>query len=168
MLRGQGWTVLTGRPVSRRARQALAAGSRRIVLAHGERGALWLACGGRRSAEKWLWVGMLRPPMNARLYLYSCYCGCRLAPALRTSFVVGHYNDVPIPGRETEAVVLPFLREVFQLMDNHTHRTPAALRRPLKLLASQLLSGNYFSASGGLEWMAAVLLSASLYRKSCR
>ena len=168
MLRGEGWTVLTGKVVPRRARRALLAGSRRIILGHGEREELWLACGGRRASERWLWVGMRQPPRDARLYLYSCWCGCRLAPALRTNFVVGHYNEVPIPTRLTRAVVLPFLSKVFQLMTTHTYRTPASLRRPLKPLAAQLVATHYFTAGGGLEWVAAALLSASLYRKSCK
>lgn len=167
MLRDEGLMVLSGRSVSREARRMLVKGSPRIVIGHGEPGELWLASGRRLVAEQWLWVGMPQPPREARLYLYSCWCGCRLAPSLQRNFAVGHFGEVPIPGHGTEAVVLPFLQRVFQLMDRSAHSSPARLRRPLKQLATQLFAGYYFDVSGSLERLAATMLVASLYRKSC-
>lgn len=163
LFRQEGWVVRSGVTVSIHAGRALPAGSRSILVGHGEPAAFWLACGGYARSRKWLWAGMPRPPKDARIYLYSCSCASRLAPSLRSNFVVGHYKDVPTPRQENRAVVLPFLRKVFELMDTGTHATPAAFRPALNRLAARLVQEHY-TDTDDRALIAAVLLAVSLYR----
>jgi hypothetical protein len=165
MLARNGYTVRRGRVVNRDASRAIPPSSVRIVLGHGtdDGRELHLACGGARAKSLWLAADMPKPPRKARIYLYSCFCGRRLAVALAKSFVVGHYSQVPVPLAETRRVTLPFLRRVFELIGDRGVVTRPGMMRPLRRLASELVARE--TPQPGMALLAAVALSLSLYRR---
>jgi hypothetical protein len=59
---------------------------------------------------------MPNPPQGARIYLYACLAGERLARFLRRCEAFGHSDVVPMPLDGAKRVVLRYLDEVDRLM----------------------------------------------------
>ncbi len=164
LIRREGWPLLSGATVGPHAAKLLCVGERGIVVGHGsvDGSTLFLARGPRRvAARRWLWVGMKTPPLGATIYLYSCYCGNSLAPALSGSIAVGHYDVVPIPTPDTERTVQSFfagIRTLLATMDapNRPKLVAGARQLAAAIAQAELLQGPT------LNFLAAVALERSL------
>src|SRR5882672_1245768 len=91
-IRRSGRRVRHGKEVDGDARVVLRTGRRYVVVAHGNpKGTTvsWFREDWSNS-QRWLYVGMKRPPEGVRLYLYSCYAGKKLPRFLKKNEVFGH------------------------------------------------------------------------------
>lgn len=92
------------------AARALRGASSFVVVAHGsDDGTVHWFRSDRGTSERWLWVGMKRPPKRARVHLYACWAGGKLVPFLTGCESFGHSDSVPMPIGRQRHVVLRFL-----------------------------------------------------------
>jgi hypothetical protein len=116
-LRQSGRRVRYDHQVSDDAAVALRALGRFVVVAHGRSdGTVMWFNSTRGTAARWLWVGMDKPPVRSRVYLYSCNAGEKLSSFLERCECFGHSAEVPMPTAGTRAVVLRYLDEVDRLV----------------------------------------------------
>ena len=108
--------------VNRSAATAMKAGSRYVVIAHGnpDGTVMWFRSDSP-PASPWLWSPMANPPKKARIYLYSCHAGKELPRFLKSCECFGHTNVVPTLIGGANDVVLRYLNEVPRLMESSTY-----------------------------------------------
>jgi hypothetical protein len=116
-LRQSGRRVRYDTQVSDDAAVELRARGRFVVVAHGRQdGTVMWFSSTRGTAARWLWVGMEKPPVQSRVYLYSCNAGEKLSTFLEHCESFGHSGEVPMPTAGTRRMVLRYLDEVDRLM----------------------------------------------------
>jgi hypothetical protein len=121
-IRRSGRRVRHGKGVDGDARIVLRSGRRYVVVAHGNRKGTTVSWFREdwSTAQRWLYVGMKRPPRGVRLYLYSCHAGKKLPRFLKKNEVFGHTDEVPTPTGVSKDIVLAYFSEVealFKLSD---------------------------------------------------
>jgi hypothetical protein len=118
ILRKSGRRVRHDREVDRTASREIRPGKKYVVVAHGNADGTIMWCRSEEGVSaKWLWVGMSSPPRGARLYLYSCRVGRVLPRYLKQCECFGHLDVVPMPVATKNDVVLAYLDQVDQLMN---------------------------------------------------
>lgn len=120
-IRKTGRRVRFDREVNIRAAVELKPGGRFVVVAHGRSdGTIMWFRSDRGTADRWLWVGMTKPPRAVRLYLYACHAGKQLPRQLKHCECFGHVDKVPTPTDGQKHRVLEFLDEVDRLVRDPT------------------------------------------------
>lgn len=116
-LRESGRTVRQGDEVERLAPDALGAGGRFVVVAHGnEQGTVYWVRRVEDERQEWVWVGMDPAPHGSRVYFYCCKAGPEISRFLRECDCLGHCDIVPMPVGDDVRLVLSFLDQVDRLM----------------------------------------------------
>jgi len=161
LLAQAGRAVRHGVEVGGSASDELIPGSRYVVIAHGdEEGSVYWARGAG-AGERWLWVGMEPAPIGARVYLYCCSAGPRLAEYLRDCECFGHSSAVPMPVDEWADVVIVFLDKVDRLMAE-INFDEAIWRDELAMFIGEKMSDEIEAPSSLLSSLAWLLLGKSI------
>lgn len=124
--------------MARGAAEELRADGRYVVVAHGGADGTVVWCDNDGSHQPWMWVGMDPAPTRTRVYLYCCHAGPALTRALKHCESFGHSSRVPAPVEGAEAVVVPFLDRVDELMNGDDFDAAAWRRELSSFVAEQL------------------------------
>lgn len=162
-LRRAGKRVRFDVEVSDDAFQEFKAGKRYVVVAHGTadgKTVKWFKSA-TGASRPWLWVGMRRPPRDARIYLYACHAGRKLPRYLRSCEAFGHLDEVPMPTGGARDAVLGFLSEVEAVVANWPHNA-ATWRAHLADFVNRAYVAEIEGRTGLLTGQALLLLRKSL------
>ena len=92
-----------------------------VVIAHGlKNGTVRWRKTSDTTSFNWMWVGMKRPRVGVRMYLYCCHVGVKLPLYLKNCEAFGHLAEVPIPSDAGDTAILGFLDEVHKLVRRKT------------------------------------------------
>lgn len=162
VLRRAGRRVRFDNQVDDDAAVELKEGKRFIVVAHGQsNGTVRWYKSSTGNAERWLWVGMERPPKRTRVYLYCCKSGAKLPHFLSGCEVFGHIDVVPMPTGGAQDVVLGFLSVVERLVSS-TDFDFALWRAHLARYVNREYAAEVEAPRGMLRTSALLMLRQSL------
>ncbi len=126
VLRKSGRYVRHDNDVDELAARILRGRNRFVVVAHGsDDGTIHWFKSDRGTSDRWLWVGMKKPPKNARVHLYACSAGTKLVPSLKQCESFGHSDSVPMPVGRQRHVVLGFLDRADRALRRSTYDVDA-------------------------------------------